>query len=324
MAYVPPALRKKQQQPAGDGELNTADENARPLEDPTNNLAPNKQPLYHRGDIHDHYWSNGKKIDHDSPAAVNEGLRHGTLNASAAEPDKLKYVMLFEDANPRWHSDGLIFVKTNLNLLPGSEQFSDDKASEMTSTNDTDAEHNLAEQGVRCRADLDELKEDCKTEMSSTEKQIDDVKAENTSVSNSRRVNADNSGSTYTPDLSLYNLGPIAIFEQVGGRNGAFRFLGYHKLGRLVFLAPHSQELLRMLEQKFTMVDRLGQVKQQQRSRNSWEASMGHRWAVIKLEKDGEADAALLPPDIKIRERRENTLPRKSVNELLKDMRLES
>lgn len=128
-----------------------------------------------------------------------------------------------------------------------------------------------------------------------------------------------------TPDLALFSIGPIAVFEQEGGYSGTFCFSGYHKLTRLQFLAPHSQELLRMLEQKFTKVDRFGRlIKPQQRSRSSWEASMSQRWAVMQLEKDVKVDSTLPSPSIKIKKETKDTLPQKSVNELLKDMRLGS
>ncbi|KAJ4415743.1 hypothetical protein N0V82_007173 [Gnomoniopsis sp. IMI 355080] len=54
-------------------------------------------------DIHDYYWA---------PQS----------NENALNSDRLKYVMLFKDANPRWASDGIIFVKSSLELLPESEQ----------------------------------------------------------------------------------------------------------------------------------------------------------------------------------------------------------
>ena len=51
---------------------------------------------------------------------------------------------------------------------------------------------------------------------------------------------------------------PVAIFAQEGqfqaGR--AYKFRGWYKIERLTFLEPGSPELVRMLQQKFSMVDK--------------------------------------------------------------------
>lgn len=160
MAYVPPALRKKQQQSDGNGAFNTMGDNAQPTEEVTNNVLPARQALYRGEDINDYYWPDGNKLDKGSRVTINHGIHYGTLNASAAEPEKLKYVMLFEGANPRWHSDGLIFVKTSLNLLPGGKDFNDS----------TGVEHKMAGQGVQDQADVLEENDNSET---SIEKQTD-------------------------------------------------------------------------------------------------------------------------------------------------------
>ncbi|KAF2136743.1 uncharacterized protein K452DRAFT_237039, partial [Aplosporella prunicola CBS 121167] len=92
---------------------------------------------------------------------------------------------------------------------------------------------------------------------------------------------------------------PIAIFEQQHGRNGGFHFLGYHTLARLDFLAPHSEPLMRMLEQKFSHKDRFGNVKQKQRHATAWRTSLGQPWAVLNFTLDPIANAELPAPVIK-------------------------
>lgn len=83
-----------------------------------------------------------------------------------------------------------------------------------------------------------------------------------------------------------------------------------------------------MLDQKFSIPDRFGRVKTQQRSPESWKRSLEHRWAVIELKKDEEAAKNLPAPDVKIADVREKRnvekekTPQKSVNEMLKEMRL--
>ncbi|KAL9616870.1 MAG: hypothetical protein Q9160_008292 [Pyrenula sp. 1 TL-2023] len=49
-------------------------------------------------------------------------IPHSTLNASEQDPEKLAYVVLFKGANPRWETgEGIIYAKTGLRLLTGSE-----------------------------------------------------------------------------------------------------------------------------------------------------------------------------------------------------------
>jgi hypothetical protein len=40
-----------------------------------------------------------------------------TLHSSKASPDALAFVLLFHGANPRWSTDNIIYVKSNLDLL---------------------------------------------------------------------------------------------------------------------------------------------------------------------------------------------------------------
>jgi len=89
-------------------------------------------------------------------------------------------------------------------------------------------------------------------------------------------------------------------------------------------LQPNSADLVRMLEQKWTLTNRAGQTRQKQRDPSAWKASLSHRWAILKLEKDTEADKRLERPAIDIKERRlsKSKKPQKSVNELLREMRL--
>lgn len=118
----------------------------------------------------------------------------------------------------------------------------------------------------------------------------------------------------------------ILVFQQFGrGQGGRFNFVGYYKLNRLQFLESGSEDLLRMLEQKFTRTNKYGRSRQQQRDPDAWKASLNHRWAVLKLEKDVEATDSLQAPNVSITEKvPDNKGPSKSVNEMLKEMRLSS
>lgn len=93
MAYVPPHLRNK-----------------------INATAPAKQrdssPDQHSpAEIRNHFWP--------TPEPGGEACADSkTLHASAASPDSLAYVLLFEGANPQWPTHHIIFTKTSLDLLP--------------------------------------------------------------------------------------------------------------------------------------------------------------------------------------------------------------
>lgn len=50
------------------------------------------------------------------------GLKNSTLHAALANPSTLSHILLFPGANPRWHPDKIIFVKSNLDLLPLSSR----------------------------------------------------------------------------------------------------------------------------------------------------------------------------------------------------------
>lgn len=408
MAYVPPALRNKQD-PAADAQSvpATPDDALRPK------AARTKPPGHRLVDIHNHYAA--------SPAtersAGDEGIaHHSTLNGSAAEPDRLKYVVLFAGANPRWASDGIIFVKSCVHLLPGGDTFKDEmgtgggavekrRVTQRARGEQTDrggpkvtageaAAPFTEEQGKQADGveagqlrseevksgseEKDEPAGEIGPNVESTQRVESNLKVETNLEPSTTSDDISTTGSipasaettteakppteadashtreekphaepstpdgphpdatnppptqapeqTYTPDLSTYPVGPIAVFEQMDSRKGRFRFVGYHRIARLQFLAPHSQAVLRMLEQKFSEVDRRGRVRQKRRSRASWEESMRHRWAVVKLEVDDEAYGGVPPPAIEDREVEvaAKDPDKVSVNELLKEMRLES
>lgn len=291
MAYVPPALRKKQQEAVANGASEAGDKSASP---PSNGFQRERLPRAE--DVHEHYWPLEPVADKDPPYIPVRS----TLNSSASALDKLKYVMLFTDANPRWQAEHIIYVKTKLHMLPGSDKFA--KAA--------------------TRNELHAKSDDKAIESGSEEQQ-------QPAPSTPEPTGA--SDSTHIPDNQME---PIAVFEQTGGvsRNAGFRFTGYHRIARLEFLEPQSADLARMLEQKFSIPDKHGRVKKQQRGSAAWKTSLEQRWAVVQLEKvDAEAEESLAAPVVKINEDREvggdkkgENGPRKGVNEMLREMRLEA
>ena len=377
MAYVPPALRKRAQGPVSDGKLGTTTEAAGSHENLPPDLAPPKstaRPTFPLADIHNHYWD--PQSEGNGPSTSSSG----TLNSSAQDPDKLKYIVLFHAANPRWQSHGIIFVKSKLYILPGGERFRDDPLSVGGGTHLEPSgknEHQMSasiHDGETLEEEADVLANEVPSERSlvkenqvSKESQVseeqdfgkirqehDEKEKPSEEIETKTRASTEPNEPTgtpsndqahdpetkdnrnhepdpdppYSPDLSPHETGPIAVFEQPrgGGRGGPFSFAGYHKIASLEYLAPHSRELVQLLEQKFTLTDRRGRVRQKQRSEESWRGSLKHRWAVIQMEKDHDADARLPPPEIEVREKpaggADASSPRKSVNELLAEMRL--
>ena len=126
--YIPPALRKAAKSEGstanangGDGdetaprklsELKVKPEHARQV-----------RPLLTLHELANHY--------HDTASKVGS-----TLHSSAAAPHSPSYIVLYRGSNPRWHQDKIIFVKTNIDLLPGYHSFPDTTAQSDTSNAD--------------------------------------------------------------------------------------------------------------------------------------------------------------------------------------------
>ena len=94
MAYQPPHLRKKSESHP-----------FRPRSEKP------KTDDYSIRDIQHHYWKRDENDETSMP-------QHSTLNDSLEEQGSLTHVLLFHGANPRWLSDRIIFVKSNLEILP--------------------------------------------------------------------------------------------------------------------------------------------------------------------------------------------------------------
>lgn len=99
---------------------------------------------------------------------------------------------------------------------------------------------------------------------------------------------------------------PIAVFEEhktpgirTGGNYARFEFKGWFKISRINILAPHSAELVRMLQQKWERKDRFGNTKPS-RGRNSaaWNVSLTREWAVVGFALLGKDDDAPPTPQI--------------------------
>ena len=239
--------------------------------------------LYTVREIHVHFW--GKE-------AAYEDTHSATLHASKGNPDTLSWMLLFNGANPKWQENGVIFVKSNLDLLPAIKE-----PSLSTANPDNSAKTQLAGQEATGEAG---------------------EKNENTPAAKQTTTSQLNEG--FPVDHF-----PVAIFTQsTRHADRSFKFDGWYKVNRLQLLEPGSEELVRMLNKKWEKIDRYGKVVPRRRDPSKWQESMSYRWAVIKMEKDEKVTKEKEGLDIeKIDEQGENGLGsrKKSVNEMLNEMR---
>ena len=290
--YVPPALRKKQNQAqAASTEAEKAGEDVQPTETVPQRQQNSQVSLE---DIHAHFWPPAA-ADTEQPArsTPRPGNAKGTLNTSAADPEKLAYVILFHNANPRWATHGIIFTKSNLELLPPA----------------------TAEDQPDVSAAKEEGKE---VNGSAGDHEVPDSTASQSLESSDETISS--VGKQPVPKATP-NTTPIAVFTQDRGpqSNRSYAFTGWYEVSRLTFLEPKSADLARMLEQKWARTNqRTGEVKHQARDAEKWRESLGYRWAVLKLEKSKEAKEDLVVARI------DQGGAEKSVNEMLAEMRMGS
>jgi len=305
MSYVPPALRHKEKQPQ-------ATSSTSKYRGPSRDTRSEK--LYAVDDLHVHFWPLAGEIKHtyNNVEDTNKNVfaldfkdrHHGTLNASQATPEKLAYIVLFRGANPRWDSDKIIFVKTNLELLPPAPEEAKPKASPVEAATIADAPD---------------------TEIQVSEATLTPTDQAKTTPQQS------SAGTVLLPSPTPLT-DPIPVFAQAPGapRSNSSRnmaFAGYYRIVRLTRCAPHSPELVRMLEQKWEPPkDRWGKpTRAKTRDSASWETSLKQEWAVVKFEKDLEATKEFGEPEIKSVERAPGSDAggeKKSVNEMFHELRL--
>ncbi len=304
--YVPPALRAQGRGGNGDknpGYMSTPADHVSPglrggdaskrQQRRRSNVMPEEE-VYFQKEIYQHFWPNG-----ECEAMAVETSQ--TLHASAATPDNLAYVLLFRDANPRWEADGIIFTKSSLHLLPAEVAEPAQSVPDPSSFPDFED----ATPGSTSVAKYDEPQEHQKHHGNATSAMAEAP----TKVPRKERQ-------------------PIAVFAQLGRRltHRSFKFLGYYRITRLQFLEPRTPDLEKMLHQKWTITDpRTGKTRQRQREGKGWEKSFSFRWAVVKFEKDEQADKERGEPDIKRIEDEEDYgggREKKSVNELMKELRV--
>ena len=274
--YVPPHLRNKASSSGGPETPSSAPKSSR-----------HDEELFTASEIEAYFWP--KKFDPENEDPHGGVSTSSTLHASEETPDKLSYIILFKGANPRWFADKIIYVKSNLDLLPNgpeskeahqsSEHKHDEEATEKPSVNDSQSED----------------------------------KPDSTDVV------------TPAPQASAPLSTPIPIFQEIpASRPRSIRFAGYHTISNFELLEPNSPALVRMLEQKWSSTDRHGNVRHKERDADLWKKSLQWRWAVIKFKSDPKTDEERGTPNIERREEEGGVGGKdgKSVNEMLKELRM--
>ncbi|OAP64764.1 hypothetical protein AYL99_00736 [Fonsecaea erecta] len=279
--YIPPALRAKREQhvdKAGDPDHDHVPDSTpptlrggygRPLTMTRLDALPDGD-LCSTKEIERHFWPDR---EHETT-----GAKQTTLHDSAATPGVLSYVLLFKGANPRWQDDGIIFTKSSLQLLPS------DLADK---TEDKDAPEGTGPESVGA----------------SSTSHGGDGKENRLNEAVGPEPEEANRGSkieSATGTEARKRQGPIAVFSQVrrtqNDSSRTFKFAGYYRIVRLTFLQPHSADLVRMLEQKWSLKDpRTGHVRPRQRGASAWQESLNMEWAVVKFERDEAAMRSLGP-----------------------------
>ncbi|GAB1726613.1 hypothetical protein NU195Hw_g8306t1 [Hortaea werneckii] len=291
MSYVPPALRNKQT--ASQSEAQNAGDSL---------SAGGSYDLVSLEEVRNYFWP----LDENGERHTSDTLSR-TLHDSSASPGRLAYVFLFNQANPRWESDHIIYTKSNLDLLPAEQA---DKAQASSDDAGGPGTSPQPQAGAGDAVDLAENDE-----------------ATQTAVLDGSHTKPGASLASNQGEIRKETTGPIAIFKQVHRskeqRAHAFNFEGWFKIERLAFLEPQSPELIRMLQQKWQKIDRFGNVVERKRDEKGWQESLSQRWAVIKFAEDQQANQERGTPNIeRIEEENIHEKPQKTVNEILAEMRL--
>ncbi|KAF4551269.1 Hypothetical protein D9617_14g077260 [Elsinoe fawcettii] len=313
-------------------------------------------------DIVIHYFPDARQNALPGPDGV-VSLQRSTLNGSAEKPTELVFVLLHHNANPHFDTEGLVYVKSRLDILVKSRGAQHNSSNFRVTIDEYVRQEGLSahtdkENDNKVKDDLESYDDHNNGETRTATDPADDpgTDQENKVMDDSKHARSDGptsknltvgqfiasqptddiqptSSHDTTAEASQINDDhQVAVFDQTRhGRgnkdNDLFRFIGYYKVSSVNFCAPHSQQLKELLQRKWTWKDRQGNEVAKQRDVKQWQESFKHEWAELKLEKDEEYEKENGPPNIK----RSKPLPvgartedqGKSVNELLSEMRME-
>lgn len=314
MAYVPPHLRnrnKENEQPVASAKSQISSlgdlppghkNNTRPV---AKSFSRYDDRLVSHNDIQDHYWP----LNEDgSPSLPRTSTSYtGILNASARDPSRLTYILIFYDSNPRWEDIKVIYSKTRIDLLPGCP------TREVPAT--------TINAGIQTQHSANFVR---------IELPNGSVRVQSHEVAEANPSTAHDDDDADGPDVRATTVlkpltEPIAVFEQVrAGRtqDRTFMFAGWHRVLTTAYHKPFSQGLTEMLMQKWNKRDSFGKKTEEKRDASQWRSSLSHHWADVKLVSDEEADKQLSAPEIKITSPEQPSNNGKTVNELLTEMRM--
>ncbi|KAI4218308.1 MAG: hypothetical protein L6R40_008786 [Gallowayella cf. fulva] len=213
--------------------------------------------------------------------AAEDG-KPGTLHASRTDPDALAFILVFAGQHPDFDSRREILCKSNLYLLPHPPP------------------------------------------LSSLPANLSDNSADETSGAETKAVPPSPlRAATQTPTTAASVIPtPIPIFLQTHSKTPhtpAWKPLGLHLLASTTYLEPRSARLIELLDRKFKITRPDGREVLKTRRGGNWEASLGMRWAVVRLErKVGGADEEDDDDPMKGCVREE----RKGVREMMEEMRI--
>ncbi|KIV86454.1 hypothetical protein PV11_02065 [Exophiala sideris] len=190
-----------------------------------------------------------------------------TLHDTAATPGVLGYMILLHQADPRWHPDRIVFVKSDLSLLTaGVEVVNEGKEQPQPPTVSAPSANSIA----------------ATTTASITTSTNDEEIQTHSADRNQTQLQARPNGKSTA----------IAVFLQVHPfpsttsalNDRSFVFEGWFHISRLAILQPRSPDLTRMLDQKYQVPSTPDEVRDAFRSRDDWQLGFDKKWAVIKLE----------------------------------------
>lgn len=266
MAYVPPHRRHggprtplvpPDTRPSGREQLNKR---------PPNAPVPETKEEYTTEEIQNHYWDlrRAGMTGEEQPTP-----RYSTLNDAKHKEGALTHVMMFHRAQQRWDDESVILAKFNLHILPGYYQCKAQRAAEKVTGNWNNApslKASTTSSSVPLVGGIHQSSDERVDEKVSDEikGKLEDERNEITSETNENVGETDSGDDANTqrksplineiPELEIIptNTTPVAFFAQWPGpmESEDFRFCGYYHVKYIALLAPYSQALARMLEQK--------------------------------------------------------------------------
>ncbi|MCJ1458585.1 hypothetical protein MMC28_008958 [Mycoblastus sanguinarius] len=226
----------------------------------------------------------------------------GTLNSDCDEGSQLGFVIVFKDQHPGWPPS--VFCKTNLHLLPRSMDGCSSREKVgiegMRPEESTESSETRLPNKPKPTTDLNTLKDSTTPEGGGQTEEPSETNA-------AGPVESSNTGSD-TPPYPVFTESKQTSYKKSEAK---FLFAGTHHIISIKYLQPRSEELIAMLQTKFT-------GPKTQRSAEKWQESLSLTWADVELHKF-EGDMVRGNPMVLLKEVQKK---KEGVNELLDRLRL--